>query len=314
MASSSLESGHAGRSLPISVCVPTTRSDTVGATIRAMRLQTWIDWELIVLGQGLREPLEAAVEQASEGDRRIRYVQLRGRGLSLARNAALEMVAGSVVAFTDDDCEPRPDWLEILAAAFLADSRLGLVGGAVLSPESRGRLTSCPTISPTEALYDPAPDRMRPPAGWDWIGANFAIRRDVAQGVGTFDECLGAGADFPAAEDTDYKLRLEAAGVRMLTTPRAAVVHTYGVRKGWAVLRSQKNYATGNGGMAGKLTLLGDIRGEEWLAETRLGWLKESRKAPHRFPRGWRRMHYFSAAYERCIRGYGVVDGRLRRN
>lgn len=314
MAGSSVEIGRATTGLPISVCVPTTRWDTVGATIRAIRRQTWMDWELIVLGQGAREPLEAAVQQASAGDERVRYVQLQDRGLSLARNAALAMVAGSVVAFTDDDCEPRPDWLQTLAAAFLADPELGLVGGAVVSPETRGRLTSCPTISPAEALYDPALDHKRPPAGWDWIGANFAIRRDVAEQVGTFDECLGAGADFPAAEDTDYKLRLEAAGVRMLSTPRSAVVHTYGVRKGWAVLRSQKNYATGNGGMAGKLTLLGDVRGEKWLAETRHGWLDESRRAPHRFPRGLRRMHYFSAAYERCIRGYGVVDGRLRRN
>jgi len=95
--------------------------------------------------------------------------------------------------------------------------------------------------------------------------------------------------DFPAAEDTDYKLRLEAAGIRMLTTPRAAVVHTYGVRKGWALLRSQQNYATGNGGMAGKLTLLGDSRGAEWLEETRNGSRREWRAAPQRLPRSLRR-------------------------
>lgn len=301
------------RGLPISVCVPTMRAKTVGATIRAIRVQTWVDWELIVLGQGPREPLEGAVEQASDGDQRVRYVHLNGRGLSRARNAALELVAGSVVAFTDDDCEPRREWLETFASAFLGDPELGLVGGAVVSPKSRGLLTSCPTVRPAEAVYDPGHGPRRPPAGWDWIGANFAIRREVLQRLGAFDECLGAGSDFPAAEDTDYKLRLEAAGVRMLSTPRAEVVHTYGVRRGWAVFKSQRNYATGNGGMAGKLTLQGDRRGEEWLAETRRGWLDESRRALHRFPRGMRRMHYFSTAYERCLHGYGIVDGRLKR-
>lgn len=295
------------------MCVPATRGETVGSTIRAIRRQSWVDWELIVLGQGPQDVLEAAVRSASAGDQRVRYVQLRGRGLSLARNAALDVVAGSVVAFTDDDCEPRPDWLATFAQAFLADSRLGLVGGAVLSPKSRGLLTSCPTVSPSEALYAPTASHRTPPAGWDWIGANFAIRRAVAMRLGTFDECLGAGADFPAAEDTDYKLRLEAAGIRMLTTPRAAVVHTYGVRKGWALLRSQQNYATGNGGMAGKLTLLGDSRGAEWLEDTRNGSRKEWRGAPHRLPRSLRRLHYFSAAYERCLRHYRIVDGCLRR-
>ena len=314
MTASPRKNGHAQDGLSISVCVPATRGETVSATVRAIRRQTWIDWELIVVGQGPREALEGAVNHAAAGDRRVRYVHLEGRGLSLARNAALKVAAGSVVAFTDDDCEPAPRWLESFAHAFLADSELGLVGGAVLSPQSRGLLTSCPTVSPTEALYNPEVDHMRPPQGWDWIGANFAIRRGVASRLGSFDECLGAGADFPAAEDTDYKLRLEAAGVRMLTTPTASVVHTYGVRHGWSVFKSQQNYATGNGGMAGKLTLLGDRRGEEWLAETRSGSFNEGRRAPHRLARGLRRLHYFSAAYHRCIREYHVVDGYLRRN
>jgi glycosyltransferase involved in cell wall biosynthesis len=314
MAGSSHKNSRAGDGLAISVCVPATRWETVSATVRAIRRQTWIDWELIVVGQGPQTILEDAVTHAAAGDPRVRYIQLEVRGLSVARNAALKVAAGSIVAFTDDDCEPSSGWLATFAAAFLADRQLGLVGGAVLSPKSRGLLTSCPTVSPTEALYSPGLDNMSPPHGWDWIGANFAMRRAVALRLGTFDECLGAGADFPAAEDTDYKLRLEAARVRMLTTPTAAVVHTYGVRRGWSILKSQQNYATGNGGMAGKLTLLGDRRGEEWLAETRTGCFSESRRAPHRLLRGLRRLHYFSAAYRRCLRDYHVDDGYLRRN
>jgi glycosyltransferase involved in cell wall biosynthesis len=300
--------------LPISICVPTTRSETVGATIRAIRRQSWADWELLVLGQGSREVIEGAVRAAAETDSRVRYVQLEGRGLSLARNAALEHAAGSVVAFTDDDCEPRSDWLASIACAFQNDPRIGLVGGAVISPQPTGLLASCPSVTPAEALYEPAKDRLRPPQGWDWIGANFAVRREVAMQLGSFDECLGAGADFPAAEDTDYKLRLEAAGVPMLTTPRSAVVHTYGMRRGWAVLRSQRNYASGNGGMAGKLTLLGDDRGEQWLDDTRRQCLEACRRAPHQSLRSLRRLHYFAEAYRRCIRDYRIVGGTLRKN
>jgi len=299
--------------LSISVCVPAMRGGTVGATIRAIRAQTWSDWELIVLGQGPRDELEAAVTVGSAGDPRVRYVQLARKGLSRARNAALGAAAGSVVAFTDDDCEPKPDWLATIAGAFLSDPSVGLVGGAVLSPPTSGRLTACPTVEPSESLYDPVADPGRPPGRWDWIGANFAVRRNVAEQLGRFDECLGAGADFPAAEDTDYKLRLESAGVRMLTTPRAAVLHTYGVRKGWAIFRSQQNYATGNGGMAGKLTLLGDRRGEEWLMETRASVFKAGRLAPHRLARGLRRLHFFSSAYERCLRDYRIEAGMLSR-
>jgi len=299
--------------LTISVCVPATRWDTVGAAVRAIRRQTWMDWELIVIGQGSHELLESAVAAAAEGDRRIQYARLERRGLSVARNAALETAAGPVIAFTDDDCEPEPEWMATFARAFLDDPKLGLVGGAVLSPARLGLLTTCPIVLPTEALYDPAADLRRRPEGWEWIGANFAIRREVTQRLGTFDECLGAGADFPAAEDTDYKFRLEAAGVRMLTTPRAVVVHTFGVRRGWAIFRSQQNYQTGNGGMAGKLTLLGDNRGEQWLEETRNKAMRDGRRAPHRRLRAMRRLHYFSTAYKRCLHDYRIVAGHLQR-
>ena len=309
------DNGHlqSGRAVSVSVCVPATRWDTVGATIQAVRAQTRTEWEMIVLGQGAREPLEAAVDRAAAGDGRIRFIHLQSRGLSRARNAALGHAAGAVVAFTDDDCEPDPRWLATIVQAFQEDSELGVVGGAVLAPASKGRFATCPTISPGEALYDPATSWRRPPPGWDWMGANFAIRRDVAARLGKFDECLGAGADFPAGEDTDYKLRLEAARVRMMTTPRAAVVHTYGVRRGWAMLRSQSNYATGNGGTAGKLTLLGDPLGAEWLDETSRMFERDRRRAPHQAVRAFRRLHLFAGAYRRCLDEYRVEGGLLAR-
>src|ERR1700704_1109645 len=119
MASLSPDTAPGPGGLPISVCVPATRAETVGATIGAIRRQTWTDWELIVLGQGAADVLEPVVAKAAGGDRRVRYVHLKGRGLSLARNAAIDAAAGSVIAFTDDDCEPQPDWLASLAHAFL---------------------------------------------------------------------------------------------------------------------------------------------------------------------------------------------------
>jgi cellulose synthase/poly-beta-1,6-N-acetylglucosamine synthase-like glycosyltransferase len=46
-----------------------------------------------------------------------------------ALNAGLARVRGDIVAITDDDAAPRPDWLARIEAHFAADPKLGGVGG-----------------------------------------------------------------------------------------------------------------------------------------------------------------------------------------
>lgn len=253
------------------------------------------------------------VEDAARKDTRVRYIHLDQRGLSRARNAGIAASGGEIVAMTDDDCEADPGWLETLARCFADEPEVGLVGGALLRPERvSDRLGSCPALNPSEALYDPVPSRRQAPAGWDWIGGNFALRRGVAECTGLFDEHLGAGTCFPSGEDTDYKLRLEARGVKMRSTPRAIVHHTYGVRRGLRPgLRHSASYARGNGALAAKLTLSGDSRGQEWLnaatRESASDWLTGSR--PYRVPVSILRLWHFRSAYHECLHEYAVDPG-----
>lgn len=290
-----------------SVCIPTVRTATISHAVAAMLKQTHADWELFVLGQGPDEAgLRGAVESAGNGDSRVRYLHLSRTGLSVARNAGLEMATGDIIAFTDDDCEVAPDWLRVIVDCFASDDEVGLVGGAVRRPLDgpKGWLTTCPTNEPAEARYDPSTASHRAPKGWDWIGANFAIRRSVAARVGPFDEMLGAGTQYPCAEDTDWKFRLEALGVVMLTTPRSVVDHTYGARSGLrAGFRHSRNYARGNAALAAKLTLQGDPFGEIWRSQAMRGTRHEwSRDAlPHRLPVALSRKWHFRKAYREVI-------------
>lgn len=303
----------------ISVCVAATRPATLRAAVHSVCAQSWQDWELLVLGQGDEARLAGTVQEAAGDDVRVRYTHLLGRGLSRARNRAMSLITGDVVAFTDDDCQAAPDWLKAIAGGFRDHPEVGLVAGPVTAPPLPARWppATCPVIDPTEALYDPFTCDRTPPPGWDWMGANFAIRADVAAGIGRWDECLGAGSAFPAGEDTDYKLRLEAAGVPMLTLPAARVLHAGGMRVGiMSVLRSQYAYATGNGALAAKLTLAGDPRGAIWLEVTRQQCLRSPirERRPDRLLASLRRMWYYEAAYRRCLRNYTLGDdGLLRR-
>lgn len=300
--------------MKFSVCVPASRPDTLAATIRSIQRQTYRDWELMVVGQGDDSAIRAVTGRFAEYDARVRFLHTDRRGASAARNAGMAAGDGDIFAFTDDDCEAREDWLETFAARFRAYPDVGLVGGAVVAPPKRRPGPSiCPAVYPVEAVYDPAAMECSAPRGWDWIGANHAFRREVAERAEGYDEHLGPGAIFPVAEDTDLKLRLEALGVKMLSTPQAVVWHTYGHRYGIGPrLRFSRNYSRGNGGLAGKLTLLGDPRGEEWVRLHRRE-IRQVAARPYLLASKVIRVRNFMDAYRQCLRDFRVEGGLLVR-
>ena len=301
--------------MKVSVCVAATRPDTVGATARSVAAQTHADWELVVIVQGgAAAAVAEAVGREVPGER-TRVISQEGKGLSRARNEAVRVADGDVIAMTDDDCEAAPDWLAVLVDRFASLPQAGIVGGTVVAPPARVRGPgNCPSCHPGEVLYEPGALPDGAPPGFHWIGANFAFRRRTAELVGEFDELLGAGAHFPVAEEIDFMRRAEVHRIPMLTTPKALVHHTYGWRHGVkAVWRLQGNYARGNGGYAGKLTLLGDPRGAEDLATMRrlmmADWIE--RRRPVALPAGIRRYHHFAAGYRECLQRFHVDDRGL---
>lgn len=311
----------------ISVCVATVRPTTLGATIAAILRQTWTDWELIVVGQGDADILQRAVEKASGGDARVRYLHADRYGLSAARNVALGSAAGDIFAFTDDDCEARFDWLAVVAACFEADPRIGLVGGTLLAPPPTKRWppSSCLSIIPAEVVHDPVVSPPPAPPGFSCVGGNLALRREAAERAGRFDELLGAGARFLSGEDTDYLHRLEDASVKMMSTPRSVVFHTYGRRYGWREMpRYWHGQGMGHGALAAKRTLRGDPRGVEevrgWIRRYPTQWL--GTRQPGRLARNLElgrtlsepvRLASALTTYRRCLREYLVDEGGLLR-
>jgi glycosyltransferase involved in cell wall biosynthesis len=302
----------------ISVCVASVRSDTLPYTVESIRRQTLDRWELIIVGQGDDMNLRAYGESIRRQDSRVHYLHLTEKGCSLARNLAIRSAESDLVVTTDDDCEAREDWLATIVGCFEAEPATGVLGGALLKPiGSRRFLSTCPAVRPAETLYDPVTTGPPGPAGWGWVGANVAMRRDVIELAGVYDEQLGPGSPFPAGEDLDYLLRLERLGVRMRCTPRSVVFHTFGYRYGLkALLRQSRNYARGNGGLAGKLTLLGDPRGAEWVENTRGQCLDECLKPLrlHRLALNLWRLKIYQDAYRDCVRDFEIdVERRLLR-
>lgn len=297
-----------------SVIIPSSRTGTISSAIVSIQRQTLTDWELIVVGQGADGDLRSLIESIAQDEKRVRYEHIQMRGAGRARNAGMLSAQGELLVFTDDDCEARPDWLSVIGEIFESEPEVDVVSGSLLIPPvGHRRLAVCPSFYPPEALYEPVSSNFKAPEGFSLVGANLGLRRRAVEKVGMFDEWLGPGTEFPVGEDSDYLRRLELSDVPMRSTPRAAVVHQFGVRYGvGALLQLQRNYARGNGGAAGKWTLLGDARGAEWLERERRsalrGWLHPLR--PWKALRNWRHYYFFSQAYRDCLGNYGIDRGK----
>jgi hypothetical protein len=98
----------------VTIVVPTRdRPEALRRCLAALVAQTCDELETVVVDDGSAD--EAAVARAA-AEAGARLVRLDGRGAAAARNAGVAAARGEVVCFTDDDCEPEPEWAERLAA------------------------------------------------------------------------------------------------------------------------------------------------------------------------------------------------------
>jgi hypothetical protein len=161
-------------------------------------------------------------------------------GLGRARNAGIAHAQGELLAFTDDDCYPAPDFLRAALAAF-DDRPIDYCGGRVLLYDERdARYT----------ILDRREPRKVPPGGFrrpgTLLGSNMVFRRRVVEAIGGFDPELGPGTPF-RGDDADYLARASLAGMKGAYVPEIVVFHHHGrrVQKGLAPLRRADDFARG---------------------------------------------------------------------
>src|SRR5262249_39019261 len=100
----------------ISVVIPTfDRPGPLTACLSALAIEFPVDAETIVVADGGRRDLDPVVAPYVE-PLRLRLLKTVNGGPAAGRNGGLGVARGGIVAFTDDDCGPRPGWLTALAA------------------------------------------------------------------------------------------------------------------------------------------------------------------------------------------------------
>jgi glycosyltransferase involved in cell wall biosynthesis len=199
----------------ISVVVPTRdRPGQLERCLVALDGQTARDYlEIIVVDDGSAN--RAAIEEVVSGRPHVRLVRRAGAGPAAARNSGVQAARGAYICFTDDDCEPRPNWAERLAGS-LVDGEAAVAGVTVNGSPENPFTEASEVIS--AALSSP------PQNGGEGLAFapsnNLGCRADVLAAI-PFDEAYPVAA----GEDRDWCARLRAAGHVLVREPEAVVVH-----------------------------------------------------------------------------------------
>jgi GT2 family glycosyltransferase len=250
---------------PVTVVVATRgRPNRLARCVRSILAGDHPDVTMLVVDN---DPPDDRTEQVvrSLADPRARYIREDRRGASVGRNRGLFEARTRVVAFTDDDTEVDRHWVGRLAGALSADAALACVSGLVLAArldteQERAADTALAWSKGFTArrfsLEDPPADSAIFPfsPGLFGIGANFAVRADLAREVGGFDEALGPGTETHGGEDCEFMIRLILAGHAVAYEPSALLWHHH--RTDGEAMRTQLHgYAVGLSALLTKIAL-----------------------------------------------------------
>jgi len=114
----------------ITVLIPTyRRPKNLARCLEALKKQSRGPDEVLVVVRHSDADTWSLLRSIDTGSLAVRTVTVMVPGVVAALNAGLEVARGDVVAITDDDAAPHPDFLERIEDHFQADTKLGGVGG-----------------------------------------------------------------------------------------------------------------------------------------------------------------------------------------
>ena len=200
------------QSILISVVVPTyRRPDLLSRCLQALLGQDFPPnaYEIIVCDDGVdaeTRQLVLALDGPDGSRPRVRYLAAEyTHGPAAARNLGWRAAQGRIIAFTDDDTVPAPDWL--------SQGMLALRPGV----QAAAGATEMPISSnPTDYERDAAGLTRA-----EFITANCFVRRGALEEVGGFD----GRYTMAWREDSDLFFTLLERGMEVVRAPLARVLH-----------------------------------------------------------------------------------------
>lgn len=255
--------------LDASIIVPVyNHAEELRQCLSALSKQTYSQekFEVFVVDNESETPLKGIVESYQN----VQLVREPRHGSYAARNTGVKASSGSILAFTDADCRPDPDWLEAGVRCLRETKNCGLVAGKV-------------------DLTFADPDRPNPYEWYDRLNyldqelamrrgnygatANLFTRREVVKDVGPFDAELVSGGD------NEWGQRVHQHGYRQVYCDKAVVCHP--ARNSFkSLLRKELRVAGGLAQIRKKQEKSVASTSRSWDVQLRF-WKKKLRRLAH---------------------------------
>jgi glycosyltransferase involved in cell wall biosynthesis len=231
------------------IVITRNRSASIPEALEALSKLNYPDFEVIVVDSSDEaEKIKTAEVAARFG---AKYVFEPRRGQALARNTAIPIATGEILAFTDDDCIPSPDWLAKKAENF-SDPAVWACTGRVVqhTREGAGDLfeeVAGQDLGTTKRVFTRDDlnfgvgvllanamkvfaKHMKSGAPVPWClghGSSMAFRREAFRQNGGFDERYGWGQPFGGCEDIEIFYRTLKSGHKLVYEPAAVIRHKH---------------------------------------------------------------------------------------
>ncbi|MER3588223.1 MAG: glycosyl transferase family A, partial [Mastigocladus sp. ERB_26_1] len=116
--------------MTISVMIPTyRRPQDLARCLKALEQQTRKPEQVVVVVRDTDTDTWSFLQDYHPQGFSLEAAMVKVPGVVAAMNVGLDAAKGDMIAITDDDAAPHPDWLARIEAYFVSDPRIGGVGG-----------------------------------------------------------------------------------------------------------------------------------------------------------------------------------------
>lgn len=211
--------------MKMTVIVPTyRRPHDLCRCLEAFKAQEWPADQVLVTVREDDSATNAFLREYDADPLPLQIVRLKAPGVVAAMNAGLQAASGDIIALTDDDTAPYPDWLERIEAHFAADPHVGGVGGRDWQPVERGSRRVVGKIQWYGRVVGNHHLGVGAAREVDVLkGANCAYRAEPLKRIGFESRLRGGGAQ--VHWELALGLAMRQAGWKLIYDPAVAMDH-----------------------------------------------------------------------------------------